>query len=78
MTQRYESLGHDLSPSQRGALTAHQICAGPTKAIQRSLRSARRRRRNPIVWLWPGRRRYLQALIEGLEKELDARGRSDE
>lgn len=64
-----------LSPWDHGALHAHRICAGPTRVIHRCLRSAKRRRRGVLALIFKNRRRYLDGLIEGLEKEIKIRER---
>jgi hypothetical protein len=72
----YEVLGGDLPAWDQGRLDAHQISAGPTEVIERCLFQAKQRRRRPLAWFWPGRRRYLDGLIRGLEDALAMRRRS--
>src|SRR6185312_12633883 len=68
-----ENLIEDLPPWDRGRLLAHQISAGPTDNMERSLEQAKRQRRSILLWILPGRRRYLDGLISGLETNLEQR-----
>lgn len=68
-------LQNELSAWDNGALDAHRIGGGPTRLIVRSLEQAKRKRRGILARLLRGRRRYLDGLIEGLEKEMEKRRR---
>lgn len=65
-----DNLIEDLPAWDQGRLLAHQISAGPTDIIERSLNKARRRRRGVLAWFSPRRRRFLEGLISGLENAL--------
>ncbi len=67
--------GDDLPPWDQGHLHAHQISAGPTDLIVRRLDQAKRSRHSLLSWLSPGRRHYLDGLIDGLERALEVRER---
>jgi hypothetical protein len=72
----YDDVCGDLPPLDRGRLHAHRISAGPTEIIERCLNKARRQRHGFFSWfLLPGRRRYLDGLIDGLEQGLEHRYR---
>lgn len=64
----------DLPPWDRGRLLAHRISAGPTKNVQRNLVKAKRDRRGLLGRILPGRKRFLDGLISGLEETLERRG----
>lgn len=66
----------DLPPWDRGRLMAHRISAGPTKNVQRNLAKALRDRQSLLGRLLPGRKRFLDGLISGLEETLKLRGSS--
>jgi hypothetical protein len=68
-------LQNELSAWDSGALDAHRIGGGPTRLIVRSLEEAKRKRGGILAKLIPTRRRYLDGLIEGLEKEMEKRRR---
>jgi|GEM_PF-2755537 len=70
-----EFLTHDRNPWDRGILDAHWYTGAPDSFLQRSMATARVKRRRPLALLLPWRRRYLDGLIWGMQKELDRRAR---
>ncbi len=70
-----EDLHSELPPWDRGRLLAHQISSGSTETIERSLRRAQKSRKGLLVWVIPGKKRYLDGLISGLEESLELRSR---
>jgi hypothetical protein len=73
-----EFLTHDRNPWDRGVLDAHWYTAVPTSQIQANLKLAKKRRRQLLAFLSSWRRRYLDGLIWGFEKELERRVRVGE
>lgn len=67
--------GWSTAPWERGVLEAHWMHNVPTHKLRERLERLRMRRRGPLAWLWPPRRKYLDGLIWGMVKELDRRGR---
>ncbi len=67
-------LGSGLRPWDLGALKAHQLSAvTPTPLLEHYLDRMRRRRRGLWAQILPGRKRYLDGMINGLEKSLERR-----
>jgi hypothetical protein len=68
-----EYLTSDLSPWDRGVLEAHWVAGAPDRKIEDYLRRAKSRRRGPLAWISPWRRRYLDGMVWGLDRELRRR-----
>ena len=66
----------ELPPWDRGRLLAHRISAGSTKNVHRTLAKALRDRAGFLCWFLPGRRRFLDGLISGLEETVEQRSKS--
>lgn len=71
-----DNMTGELPPWDRGRLIAHRISAGPTKNVRRNLNKAQRDRQFFLTWFLPGRRRFLDGLISGLEETLKQREES--
>ena len=61
------------SPWDRGVLDAHWFTGAPNAQLQANLDLARKKRRAFLALISPWRRKYLDGVIWGFEKELSRR-----
>jgi hypothetical protein len=73
-----EFLTQERNPWDRGVLDAHWYTGAPTAQLQAALTLAKTRRRRFLALISAWRRKYLDGLIWGLEKELERRIRVNE